>query len=435
MIEKAQKTLLFLILLFLPTQFGKHFWPDFSKIYGIRVDYLSPTIYLTDLLTIVLFIISLIAISQQKNSFKIIPKISLPLAGILGVLLLVFVNHALFSKSPFASFYGIAKLFEFLFFGAYLSSISKNVLKTIFIKVLVIQLPIICFIALSQFFNQSSIGSIFYFLGERSFTVGTPGIATILIDNQFLLRPYATFPHPNVLAFYLLLSLVFLIEYLQQPIEKKSKITISIILITAIITLFLTFSRLTILLFAAYGVYIILTQVRNKRMKLAFSFSFLVSIVFYLSFFFSRFFSLDLLAKELSLRSELQDIALNIWLKSPVFGAGLKNFFVHEISYQKEFSEILLQPVHNIYLLTLSETGILGLVGFLIFLYLTAKRLKSKVKNIKLQNYPAKTETILFASLLFIGLFDHFFLTLQQGQLMTALILALCWSESRSKIT
>lgn len=430
MIEKAKSTLLFLILLFLPTQFGKHFWPDFSKIYGIRVDYLSPTVYATDILIILLFITSTIVFFLKKKSLKTVINPSPLITVCIALLLTVFIYHVLFSKSPFAAFYGIAKFFEFSFFGVYVASIPKDNLKNLLVKTSMIQLPVICFIALTQFITQSSLGGIFYFLGERSFTVGTPGIATILIDNQFLLRPYATFPHPNVLAFYLLLSLVFLIEYLQQPIEKKSKITVSIILITAIITLFLTFSRLIILLFAAYTVYIILTQVKNKRMKLAFSFSFLVSMAFYLSFFFSRFFSAELLIKELVLRTKLQDLALNIWLKSPTFGVGLKNFFIHEISYQKEFSEILLQPVHNIYLLTLAETGVLGLATFLFFLYLTAKRLIRYFEKETL-SFKIPTDTILFASFLFIGLFDHFFLTIQQGQIMTAFILGLCWSKTK----
>src|ERR1035437_10261792 len=42
----------YLLVLFLPTQLGKHFWPNFSYVYGIRIDYLSPTLYFTDLLVI-----------------------------------------------------------------------------------------------------------------------------------------------------------------------------------------------------------------------------------------------------------------------------------------------------------------------------------------------------------------------------------------------
>src|SRR6266704_691714 len=57
----TMENLLFsLLILFLPTQFGKHFWPSFSIIQGIRVDYLSPTLYFTDILIILLFLVWLI---------------------------------------------------------------------------------------------------------------------------------------------------------------------------------------------------------------------------------------------------------------------------------------------------------------------------------------------------------------------------------------
>src|SRR5687767_1088681 len=45
-----------LLLLFLPTQLGKHFWPEYSLLSGFRVDYLSPTLYLTDMLVLLLFL-------------------------------------------------------------------------------------------------------------------------------------------------------------------------------------------------------------------------------------------------------------------------------------------------------------------------------------------------------------------------------------------
>src|SRR3989338_9410931 len=54
--SKIENALFFLTLLFLPTQLGRHFWPSFSYILGIRTDYLSPTLYLTDILILLLFI-------------------------------------------------------------------------------------------------------------------------------------------------------------------------------------------------------------------------------------------------------------------------------------------------------------------------------------------------------------------------------------------
>src|SRR5580700_6749474 len=66
--SKIESFLLFFFFLLLPTQLGKHFWPDFSIVSGIRIDYLSPTIYFTDILLILLFVAFLL---RQKKFFSI----------------------------------------------------------------------------------------------------------------------------------------------------------------------------------------------------------------------------------------------------------------------------------------------------------------------------------------------------------------------------
>ena len=50
---RTEKIALFLFLLAIPTQLGRHFWPEWSRVVGIRVDYLSPTLYLVDMFWII----------------------------------------------------------------------------------------------------------------------------------------------------------------------------------------------------------------------------------------------------------------------------------------------------------------------------------------------------------------------------------------------
>src|SRR5215469_9265549 len=52
--NKIESLLLSLFFLLLPTQLGKHSWPDFSYVSGIRIDYLSPIIYVTDVILVLL---------------------------------------------------------------------------------------------------------------------------------------------------------------------------------------------------------------------------------------------------------------------------------------------------------------------------------------------------------------------------------------------
>src|SRR5260221_1150 len=49
-----QNKLFTLFIVLLPVQLGLHFWPDWALVSGIRVDYLAPVIYLTDLIVIAL---------------------------------------------------------------------------------------------------------------------------------------------------------------------------------------------------------------------------------------------------------------------------------------------------------------------------------------------------------------------------------------------
>src|SRR6266542_2212573 len=57
--------LVFLFLFLLPTQLGKHFFFDFSYISAVRIDYLAPTLFLTDIIALLLIVLNI------KNIFFI----------------------------------------------------------------------------------------------------------------------------------------------------------------------------------------------------------------------------------------------------------------------------------------------------------------------------------------------------------------------------
>src|SRR5205823_5918646 len=80
-------------------------------------------------------------------------------------------------------------------------------------------------------------------------------------------------------------------------------------------------------------------------------------------------------------REELAEIALKHFYSSPLFGVGLNNFLIATAT-----SELItgpsrfLQPVHNIFLLTLSETGLVGFLGFLLLVIAALRNLLKKRK-------------------------------------------------------
>jgi O-antigen ligase len=133
-------------------------------------------------------------------------------------------------------------------------------------------------------------------------------------------------------------------------------------------------------------------------------------------------------------RRQLNDSAIAMWLHSPIFGVGLGNYLVNLPEYLVKHEVYYLQPVHSIYLLLLTEVGIVG-VGLLvlIILYLLNSEfgiVNSEKKHTSIYSVNQKRTSLfpipysLFA-LLILGLFDHYPLSLQQGQILTTVIISL----------
>jgi O-antigen ligase len=131
-----------------------------------------------------------------------------------------------------------------------------------------------------------------------------------------------------------------------------------------------------------------------------------------------------------------------------IFGSGPGTFIFQINSYltknniHQKLESWQYQPAHNIYLLIASEIGIIGLFIFLLFLSQTIsnsfKTIKKPLNKRLFSNdvQIVSRETIfslelnyyllaILISFLFIGLFDHYFWTLQQGRLMLWLVLGL----------
>src|SRR3990167_8131159 len=106
-IKQIQNNLLFFFLLLLPTQLGKHFFFSFSYVSGIRVDYLAPTIYILDILAILLITSVLPSI---MNILKKNRRLFLLFCGLMLI-------NILFSAQPILGLYGALKLFEIILMG------------------------------------------------------------------------------------------------------------------------------------------------------------------------------------------------------------------------------------------------------------------------------------------------------------------------------
>lgn len=380
--KKVEDLLLFLTLLSLPTQLGRHFWPNFSYIYSLKIDYLSPTIFFWDILVTGLTLVWLLGK----------PKVN-KIALNLFLLFLFTQTLSLFGAASIGA--GLVRLEQYVvagFLGVYLASSEK--IKLVYVPLL-LGIAGESLIAILQFINGSTLG--LWVLGERTFNISTPGIAKFDFYGYQFLRPYATFPHPNVLAGYLLVVSALVVR---KPI----------VLVLSSLTILLSMSRAAIL-----GGIISLAFFLRKKSIIFIIFIIFIMIILSPVLFtrFSSLFNFDNLT--LLRREELLGNAWDLFLKNPFFGAGLNNFIPALANNLVSGPSRFLQPVHNIFLLALSETGLIGFIGLVILIF---------YPMIKAKNY------LPWLIIIFLGMFDHYFLTLPQGYRLLFLV----WGLSLSRV-
>ncbi|MBI4079184.1 MAG: O-antigen ligase family protein [Candidatus Levybacteria bacterium] len=416
-LQLLEKTTYFLILLFLPTQLGKHFWPSWSYVSGLRIDYLSPTIYFTDILIMLLFsvvIIQHVKAMRFSSAKQEIRNSNLP---IVGLWLATIVIGILLSKNVLGGFYGSLKLLEFSFFSLYTAKHVKSIAAVA--VPLAIGVLFESSLAFVQVFLQGSIGGLFYWFGERTLSSQTPGVANASLNGSLFLRPYATFSHPNVLAGYLIIAMTIVVSHVTCHMLRVKKSFYTASLVFGTLAIFLTLSRVAIVIWASLLIISVFKSIRAK--KTIISTLLIIAAIFFFTPLSTRFFQSSLSGESLQLRISLSQNALAMIRDHPIFGVGLYNFIPTLPFYQHAWSAPLFssfQPVHNIFLLVATETGVLGLIFFAWFIVKTCKRLQFQISNFKFQ--------ILFVVLV-LGMFDHYFLTLQQGQLLFALVIGLCF--------
>ncbi len=224
------------------------------------------------------------------------------------------------------------------------------------------------------------------------------------------MRPYATFSHPNVLAAFTLLCGLLLLF-----LNQIKSMFILITQVSVLLTVLLSFSRASIAVISILGLFLFRKQL------------YLVVLVFVLlsPLLFVRFesaFNFDQIS--LTRREELAESAWTIAKEHPFVGVGLNNYIPTAVdSSFLSGTNRFLQPVHNIFLLMLSEAGLVGFLGFLVF-FVSPLFFHSENNLLK------KSQIVAFLlTISFLGMLDHYFLTLPQGQRILFLIWGVSWSK------
>ena len=444
--ERLERVIFYSLILLLPTQLGKHFWPDFTIVSGIRIDYLSPTLYITDILLILLFAFTFLhwmkTVEISKFTFHISKQQFKNKIFIGSFILLFLLSNTVFALRPLLSFYGLAKLGEFVFFGWYIvKTVRYHFQLQDSALLFAISSLFESLLAIAQYIHQGSLNGIFYYFGERAFTGTTPGIANADIGGILVLRPYGTFSHPNVLAGFLLISLVIAWSLLLTAKKRWMRVIGIVSLLIGSIALLLTFSRVVILLWGILlvgtGGRLVFRSLKTLPGKVLFITVVIIGLIA-ISFIpvvhdiLLRFSQTSLSDESVTEREELLSTAFTMIRQHPLFGVGLYNFIPAMAPLQKPMPlGLYLQPVHNIFVLVFAETGIVGEILFLWLLITIAFRIKHHILRIK------GTLVVLLLIILVTGMFDHYWLTLQQGQLLFAYVIGLCFAlmHDRKKVS
>ncbi len=419
-------SLIFYLLLFLlPTQFGRHFWFPFSYIHGLRLDYLSPTVYVSDVLLLLLFLHSVVTVVKKRLSIRDVLWASVPVPFLdrrlprLVFLLLgsLFIGlNCYFAVTPLATLYGWVKASEIIFFSCYAFYLCKSELDMYrAIRIFLLGVTLQAVLGISQFVSGGSLGGFWYYIGERMFHGDTPGIANASIFGELVLRPYGTLPHPNVLAAYLLIALAFLLFVPKLFSWKYGRFLSVGLFFLFTCTLFMTFSRTALLLFPVM-LFIFLSKIFSKRKAIGILVASVLPILIFLPSLIGRFETITRTNDAVTSREFLFHASLEIIRTHQFFGTGLYGFLP---VLGKTFPTLpfdLLQPVHVLILLIAAELG----VPFA--MCITATTLYLSILCIKRN---AIVSLMLLLLVIMLGATDHYFWTLQQGQLLLGFSVAI----------
>jgi len=391
-----EKTAISLLLFLLPTQFGRHFFFNFSFINGVKIDYLSIALYVTDILLLSLLVI------HRRAFFEHIKRYGM-IFFIFGFLFLINIFQ---SQEPILAIYYIVKLLE-MYFVFFLFRYRKITLINAVLPLLMgsfMQLGL----ALSQFTQHGSMQGIFYYFGERLFDISTPGIAKAVFLDQQILRPYGTFSHPNSLGGFYSLIYATCLFLLKQTHLTKERILVYALMGTSSMLLLLSFSKIVIVTYLFVTILFVIQRHRQSKGKetclVCVASRLLIPAMISLVFIQTQS---D--PTSLEQRFTLMQQSFDIMLRTFFLGTGFSQYLYFQSTYPSPYSFFFLQPVHNIFILYTLQVGV---ITTMFTAYCGLWFVRRYYKHL----------FYMFIVVCATGLFDHYWLTLQQNMLLVGVL-------------
>ncbi|MBI5077144.1 O-antigen ligase family protein [Candidatus Falkowbacteria bacterium] len=282
-------------------------------------------------------------------------------------------------------------------------------------------------LAIQQFVEQKVIAN--KWLGMASQDPHVLGVPVVQFGDDRWLRTFGSFSHPNMLAGFLVISLIFTIGlfFLNQR-RENGKLFLAIMAIN-FLALLTALSRASFVAIAAAVILLAIFVRRDRELikkisKVALILIFIVTIfsVSYPELIASRAFGASHV-ENLSNVSRIEQygqwwqIVKNNWFT----GVGLGNYTLALSKPNPNLPAWSYQPIHNLYLLFVAELGLFGLALCLLFvarcLLLFIKRIKSATPS----------QSICFtclACLACLACLDHYFWSFFSGIMLASVVLS-----------
>ncbi len=411
------------LIFVIPTNLFLSFPTGAEFIGGLRIDYLIPKLFLSDIVAAILIISFTI---WQKTKVRLhIPskkkRVGLYLS-LLAVTLCVSVQF--FTEANLISVISLIRTGMFISLMLILLQLDKIIEKSLVFLSITGTILFQSFVAWHQWLTQSSVYG-YTFFGEPNFHIPL-GLAKTAWQGREMILPYGTTAHPNVLGG---ITAVFLIVLLKQVIDRSpggrwQRVLTLMVGVAGFGTLLLTQSLSALLGFVGGVGLLLLEGFVNKKIRslLHIEAKYFIILLAVLSA--AAVLALNMLSSSSSAndsvlrRERLNTAALSMIYQHPLIGVGFSNSTIYldqSVSHGKVIVPFL-QPTHNVVLLFLAEAGILGLVTLLgiprILHFLGLKEDEIGWFSTKLP--------IVLLLFLPIAALDHYLITLQSGMLLIA---------------
>ncbi len=418
----GQYTILVLVIFLLPWQ-AQYIFQQ-GSLGGELWQYGTVSLYAVDILIILLCLSVVLSKRREQRTFPAY------LWFVLCAIMAAAFFSVIFAQNQLVSWYHVLVLFEGI---ALFWLLSREFFSSHSISFALVSAGILqSVLATVQFFTQKVFSSTL--LGTALHVPEQVGQSVIEADGRFL-RAYGTFQHPNLLAAFLAICLLFgIARYLTSRGKgERSYIISGIMLMT--FALVLTMSRAAWGIFGAAFVVAIAIFCLTDHFKLIRRKVYFLVIAVALSLAAGVMMTAPLITTRIQgeARLEVQSTterlsgyqdAWKIFKDSWLHGTGI-GMFTETVHLRVDPSRPMweVQPVHNIYVLITDEISIFGIVFFLLLIYEVVQMSLRKARGFS-EPWGIMVLITLLSTLVF-GLFDHYFWTLHSGVLLFWVVLGL----------